>query len=41
MAGEAVFFSVDGDGGDAEFSGGPEDTNGDFAAISYEEFLWC
>ena len=39
MAGEAVFFGVDGDGGDSEFSGGTEDADGDFAAICYEKFL--
>lgn len=30
---EAVFFGVDGDGAEAEFIGGAEDADGDFATV--------
>ncbi len=36
--GEAVFFCEDGDGAEAEFGGGAEDADGDFAAIGSEDF---
>ncbi len=42
MAGEAIFFGVDGDGFESEFGGGAEDADGDFATVCYEKFLcWC
>jgi len=35
---EAVFVGVDGDGAEAQFVGGAEDANGDFAAVGGEKF---
>ena len=39
VQGEAVFLRVDGDGAQAEFVGGAQDADGDFAAVQCEEFL--
>ena len=37
MEGEAVLVGEDGDGADAHLSGGPQDADGDFAAVGDEE----
>ena len=36
---EAVFLGIDGDGAQAQFIGGAENADGDFAAIECEEFF--
>ena len=36
---EPVLLGVDGDGAQAEFVGGPEDADRDFAAVECEELL--
>ena len=38
MEGEAIFLGIDRHGTQAEFVGGAEDTDGDFAAVGREEF---
>jgi hypothetical protein len=35
----AIDFAEDGDAADAEFAAGPQDADGDFSAISDEDFL--
>ena len=37
VQGEAVFVGVDGDGADAQFAGGAQDADGDFAAVGDQE----
>ncbi len=39
VQGEAVFLGIDGDGAQAEFIGGAEDADGDFAAIQCKKFF--
>lgn len=39
MHGVYVCFRVDGDGCDAEFTAGSDDTEGDFSAVRYEDFF--
>ena len=36
---EAILLRIDGDGAHAQFVGGAEDADGDFAAIQCEEFF--
>jgi hypothetical protein len=38
VKGEAVFLGIDGDGAEAEFVGGAENADGDFATVGGEEF---
>ena len=35
----AIEFGIDGNGGDAHFASGPNNSNGDLATVSNEDFL--